>query len=69
MKDIPSVDIVKDKFKQLNDDIQNINDMGLTTSAGIALVRDHATYEQIFKKQMPLYEAKNNENPMQASDE
>ena len=62
MKDIPSVDIVKDKFKQLNDDIQNINDMGLTTSAGIALVRDHATYEQIFKKaDAALYEAKNND--------
>ena len=62
MKDIPSVDIVKEKFDQLNAEIRNIKDMDLTISAGIALVRDHTTYEQIFKKaDAALYQAKQNE--------
>ncbi len=62
IRDIPSIDFAYEKCQQLSNTIHdNIDEVGLSFSIGIALVHEKEEYENIFNKaDKALYQAKGN---------
>jgi diguanylate cyclase (GGDEF)-like protein len=61
LKDIPSVNFVEDKCRQLCDSIDKTNaEIPVSISIGVAMAKNHTTYEELFKMaDSALYEGKN----------
>ncbi len=60
MKNVPSIELVQSKCRQLNKVIQELNkDFYVSVSSGIALLKEKSTYEDLFEKaDRALYKVK-----------
>lgn len=59
MKNIPSIDVIYEKYKKLEEAYSQDNDLEFTMSAGAVIVEDETSYEELFKKaDQALYQAK-----------